>query len=322
MFTLKRFHSSAIGRDRRGVTNMRIEWPTIAMMAACYGAWLAAGLFMWPAFPVLALLVMALTAALHSSLQHEVLHGHPTNKPWLNELLVGLLPLAPAYPYRRFKALHLRHHNDERLTDPYDDPESYYLDGRNWTQISKPLRLLLTINNTMLGRMVLGPLLMVWSFFTTELKLIAKGDVKVIVAWVLHVAGLILLAAVMHIVFDLPFWLYAATSGYIGMSIISVRTYCEHQAASDANHRSVIVEKSPLSVLFLNNNLHLVHHKAPTLAWYKLPALMREKRQEWVAMNDGYVYAGYIDIFKKFALRGKEPIVHPQFPDVKHSSTY
>ena len=284
------------------------------MMVLCYGVWFAAGIYFWPTNPILCLLVMAVTAALHSSLQHEALHGHPTNKAWINELSVGILPLAPAYPYRRFKALHLRHHNDENLTDPYDDPESYYLDGRKWDEVSTPLRFLLAINNTMLGRVIIGPILMVWGFFATELKLIWAGDVKVRNAWVLHIAGLAFMATLMQAAFGLPFWLYVVTSGYIGMSIISVRTYCEHQFAHDNNHRTIIVENSPLSILFLNNNLHLVHHRAPTLPWYKLPALMREKRAEWVALNDGYVFGGYFDIFKRFALKAKEPIVHPQFP--------
>ena len=292
---------------------MRIEWPTIGMLVLCYSIWLIAGLYVWPDYPVVALLMMAVTAALHSSLQHEALHGHPTNKAWINELLVGVLPLAPAYPFRRFKTLHLRHHHDEQLTDPYDDPESYYLDGRQWDELSAPLKALLTINNTMIGRVVLGPVLMVWGFFAAEIKLAMKGDRKVVTAWALHLAGLALVGVTMQMLFGLPFWLYAITSGYLGMSIISVRTYCEHQAANSIDHRTVIVENSPLSLLFLNNNLHLVHHKAPTLAWYKLPALMREKREEWVAMNNGYIFGGYLNVFKHFALKGKEPVVHPQF---------
>jgi fatty acid desaturase len=293
---------------------MRIEWPTILMMVLCYGVWFAVGVLLWPTYPVICLLVMAITAALHSSLQHETLHGHPTSKAWLNELLIGVLPLAPAYPYRRFKALHLRHHHDENLTDPYDDPESYYLDGRKWDEISAPLRLLLSINNTMIGRIVIGPILMVWGFIATEIKLVASGDSKVIKAWSLHLLGLAVMATIMQSAFGLPLWVYTLTSGYLGMSIISVRTYCEHQYATDNNHRTIIVEHSPLSVLFLNNNLHLVHHKMPTLAWYKLPKLMQEKRSEWVAMNNGYVFSGYFDVFKQFALKSKEPVVHPQFP--------
>ena len=68
---------------------------------------------------------------LHSSLQHEALHGHPTRSAALNEALV-FLPLGLLFPYRRFKALHLRHHNDSALTDPYDDPESFYYAIADW----------------------------------------------------------------------------------------------------------------------------------------------------------------------------------------------
>ncbi|TIX76373.1 MAG: fatty acid desaturase, partial [Mesorhizobium sp.] len=49
----------------------------MALAFFCYGTWLAAGLFLWPSYPLLALVVLALMAALQSSLAHEVLHGHP-----------------------------------------------------------------------------------------------------------------------------------------------------------------------------------------------------------------------------------------------------
>ena len=100
-----------------------IEWPTVFLAIFCYGIWLAAGLVLWPSHPFLALAVLAFTAALQSSLVHEVLHGHPTRNAQLNEALV-FLPIGIVWPFRRFKTLHLRHHADERLTDPLDDPES------------------------------------------------------------------------------------------------------------------------------------------------------------------------------------------------------
>ena len=67
-----------------------LEWPTVAMLAACYGLWFVSGLVVFPQFPVLALGMMTVATALHSSLQHEALHGHPTRSAALNELLVGL----------------------------------------------------------------------------------------------------------------------------------------------------------------------------------------------------------------------------------------
>ena len=74
-----------------------------------------------PPIPFAALALLAVTIALQSSIVHEVLHGHPTRNALVNEAFV-FLPIGLVWPYRRFKALHLRHHADERLTDPFDDP--------------------------------------------------------------------------------------------------------------------------------------------------------------------------------------------------------
>jgi fatty acid desaturase len=100
-----------------------IEWPTVLLIIACYAAWVGAAVLLWPSYPILALTVLGVLLAMQSSLMHEAAHGHPTRKGWINEFLVGL-PVGLVYPFRRFKALHLRHHADERLTDPFDDPES------------------------------------------------------------------------------------------------------------------------------------------------------------------------------------------------------
>ena len=293
---------------------MRIEWPTVGMILLCYAVWFAAGLMLWPAWPLAALAIMAVMSALHSSLQHEVLHGHPTRSARINEAMIAQLPLSPFYPYRRFRTLHLRHHNDDRLTDPYDDPESYYLDGRNFAELPAALRFLLQVNNTLAGRLVIGPALMVGGFLGSEWKLIRAGNRSVIVAWLLHLAGLCVLALVLQTVFAMPFWLYVVTSGYAGMSLISVRTFCEHQAADTPEHRTIIVERSPLAVLFLYNNLHLVHHKLPGLPWYRIPAHWAERREEWLAMNNHYAFPGYWAIARRYGLRRKEPVVHPAYP--------
>ena len=63
---------------------------------------------------------------LHSSLQHEIAHGHPTRWPRFNRLL-AIVPLSLWLPYARYQQMHLAHHHDDRLTDPIDDPESFYL---------------------------------------------------------------------------------------------------------------------------------------------------------------------------------------------------
>ena len=106
---------------------------------------------------------MGVAVALHSSLQHEVLHGHPTRNARFNEALV-FLPIGIFYPYRSYKRTHLQHHADERLTDPFDDPESYYRAMGDWEKMPAFIKVLLAWNNTFIGRLVIGPPLMVVGF--------------------------------------------------------------------------------------------------------------------------------------------------------------
>lgn len=287
-----------------------VEWPTVLLTIACYAAWGVLLFVAYPLYPMTSLLLLGAVLAVQSSLMHEASHGHPTGKGWVNELLVGL-PIGLIYPFRRFRALHLRHHADERLTDPFDDPESYYRAFWQHARLPRLMRWLLSANNTMVGRIVIGPLLGSWIFITSESKQILDGDRSVRRAWLFHALGLAIVVPLIAFVSTVPLWLYVLVPVWLGQSIIAIRTFAEHQWSERPDGRTIIVERSPLSLFFLNNNLHLVHHKMPGVAWYRLPRLFRERRKEWVAMNGSYLYPGYFALLKDFAFKAKEPVVHP-----------
>jgi fatty acid desaturase len=287
-----------------------VEWPTVFLTGACYASWAGAGILLWPGHEALAMAVLTIAVAMHSSLTHEACHGHPTRKSWINEALV-FLPVGLVWPYRRFKALHLRHHADERLTDPFDDPESYYQALWQHVELPRAMKFLLRINNTMVGRFILGPWLSAIGFVISDFRLIAQGDRAVRRAWLHHAIGLVVVIPVIIFAFDMPLWLYLLVPAWLGQSLIAIRTFAEHQWSERPEGRTIIVERSPLAFRFLNNNLHFVHHRSPTIAWYKLPRLFRERREEWISMNNGYVYPNYWSLFRKFALKAKEPVVHP-----------
>jgi fatty acid desaturase len=73
-------------------------------------------------------------------------------------------------PYGRFRDTHLAHHHDPILTDPYDDPESNYLDPAVWARLPAARTRLFRFNNTLFGRMVLGPILGNILWLVTEWK--------------------------------------------------------------------------------------------------------------------------------------------------------
>lgn len=288
---------------------MKLEWPTLGLIALCYGAWLGAGFWLWPRLPALALAVMALMAALHSSLVHECLHGHPTRHRLLNEALVAL-PLSLIHPFRRYKALHLAHHHDARLTDPLDDPESYYVELWRYRRLPVWMRGLLRANNTLLGRVVLGPWLACIAFLVAEVRLLRAGARGVRLAWALHLPALVVVLALVWAM-GIALWLYGLAVVWPALSLIALRTFAEHRWHETPTGRTIIVERSPLAWLFLFNNLHIVHHQMPSAPWYALPRLYRERRDHWRALTGGYVFANYRALWRRWALTPKESVAHP-----------
>jgi fatty acid desaturase len=289
--------------------NASIEWPTIGLTLLVYAVlgslvWLHATLPWWLILPV-----GAYFAALHSSLQHETLHGHPTRNRILNEALIFLTPTM-WLPYQRYKETHLQHHNNQFLTDPAIDPESYYLLPDHWAKTGGLKRLLYGVNHTLGGRMLIGPAVSTIRFWSAELTDMAGGDWNKIRGWAVFVVSCACVLA--YVIWcGMPLWKYLLLIAYPGVSLALVRSYCEHQAAEDVNHRTIIVECSPFwSLLFLNNNLHVPHHEKPSLAWYKLPAYYRAEREQLIKQNNGYLMS-YAEMFRRYFLNAKEPIPYP-----------
>ncbi len=287
------------------------EYPTLLLLIACYFLWGVATTILPEVSLPAAVLLVALTGTLHASLTHEVIHGHPfPGRPGLNALLVAPA-LTLAVPFARFRDTHLAHHQDARLTDPHDDPESNYLDPAVWATIPGPLRFVLSFNNTLLGRLTIGPALGLLTFVWSDLRALRHGDRRVLHGWLRHLpeAGIVVLWLLT--VGRIPFWAYGL-GAYGALSILRIRTFLEHQAHDRASGRTAIVEdRGPLALLFLNNNLHVVHHMHPRVAWYALPRLYAENRARYTRRNGGYVYRSYVEVFARYLLRRKDPVPHP-----------
>ncbi|WP_428687731.1 fatty acid desaturase [Roseibium sp.] len=287
------------------------EWPTLALILATSAAWMLLIGFYESLGALIVCPLAAVLVTLQSSLQHEVLHGHPTRSPAVNEALVYCV-LGLAIPYRRFKSLHLRHHNNDRLTDPYDDPESFYLAWREWENLPRFLQAVLTFNNTLIGRLLIGPAVSLVGFYGSEIRMLRAGNKVVLRAWLHHLAGIVPVIGFVVFVGGMPLWLYAVAVAYPGMSLLMLRTYAEHRAHENAEARSIVVEFCPVfSLLFLNNNLHVVHHAHPRAPWYRLPGLYKSAREDWQQRNEGYVFSSYFALAKQYLFRVKEPVPHP-----------
>jgi len=301
--------SNGVAMSERSATltpSMAVEWPTVRLAGVCY---LGVIIALWILPTWAAIIVLGPIIALHASLSHEVVHGHPFANQTLNAALV-FPALTLVVPYARFRATHLAHHRDEHLTDPYDDPESNYLEPAVWVRLALPARALLRFNNRLLGRLLIGPLLGQFMWMANDLRACRAGERVVIWGWVAHIPAVAVVVALVWAA-PLPFWAYAM-GAYIGHAIVRIRTFLEHRAHDLARARTVIVEdRGLLALLFLNNNLHVVHHMHPCVAWYDLPALYASNRAHYLRRNDGYVFASYGAVFRRHFWNAKDPVPHP-----------
>ncbi len=288
---------------------MAFEWPTVALLAACYLGWALATTWLAALWLPLGMIAVVPFITLHSSLTHELLHGHPFRNPVWNEALV--FPCLGLFvPYRRFRDLHIAHHQDSILTDPYDDPETNYKDPAVWTRLPGWARRVLGVNNTLAGRLLLGPAISIHALVTDDWRAIRRGDRAVLTGWLLHVPAT--LPVLWWVATSaMPVWAYLICA-YAGFSILKIRTFLEHRAHERAEGRTVVIEdRGPLALLFLNNNYHAVHHAHPKAAWYRLPGMFAANREAVLRRNDGYFYRSYGEVFRRYFWHAKDPVPHP-----------
>ena len=292
--------------------NQSIEWRTVALILVTYLGFLVVTLsYQWLPWWVI-LPVGGTLVALYGSLQHEVIHGHPTRYRKANEAMV-FLTLWLWLPYPIYRDTHIQHHKNELITDPFDDPESYYVSAAAWDNMGKLQQSLYLLRNTLTGRLLIGPLWVMMSFLKSELLLCLRGDGYRAKVWSVHLISVF--ATVLWLNYcGIPLLEYMLLFVYPGMSLTLLRSFLEHQADPLPAHRTAIVQSHTfLSLLFLNNNLHALHHEQPGLAWYQLPSVWRADRRDILQRNGGYYYSGYLSLFKQYLFK---PKAHPRHPHV------
>ena len=288
-----------------------LEWPTLGVALCVYGGFLGvtayhAALPWW-----LTIILGAWIGAWQASLQHEILHGHPTRWRRLNHLLARP-SLVLWLPFDLYRRSHLAHHVDSRLTDPLEDPESFYVTPSTWARLGWMRRGLLWMHNTLAGRLLLGPPRVIGRTLIGEVRGLVNGDVRRRRDWSAHGVALALLFGWTFGIAGMPVWEYVLGFVYGGTALMLLRSFLEHQAAEAVTKRTVVVDAEwPFRLLFLNNNLHAVHHDRPRQPWYRLPRIYRDQRDTYLAENGHYHYNSYWSIIRRYLLRPKEPPVHP-----------
>lgn len=300
-------HEAARRRRKRAW----VEVPTLCIVLLTYGGWLAitAAYGHWPLWIVAPVGAVLLT--LHSSLQHEIIHGHPTRWASVNRL-IGMVPLSFWLPFDRFRHNHLSHHTDERLTDPLDDSESFYWTPEDWARLRPASRALLQMQQTLAGRILIGSFWRIVVFLRADLRALIANEERMRAIWIEHLLWCIPVILWLKLVCHMPLWVYVAALVLPANGILLIRSFAEHRALPETRQRTALVERAwLLGPLFLFNNLHALHHEAPAIPWYQYNARYRVERERLIAENGGLIYLTYFDVARRFLFRRHDVLQHP-----------
>ena len=285
----------------------RYEGPTWIVAVAVYGGWFtlvafAARLPWWIVLPFGAYLV-----AWHASLQHETIHAM-TDVPRRLKTALASLPVGIFVPYAVYVRDHQRHHAASNIASE-GDPESDFHGEAEWNAYPPALRALYLFNQTLLGRFLAGPPLQLSRLARDEWLRVRAGDLALARTWLLHAFSVALLLAAVQTFAHLAWWRYLLLFAWPGYALGLLRSFAEHRWTTSTRERTAIVESSfPLALLFLNNNLHLVHHLRPSLPWYEIPRAWQAQREWLLEINGRFFFGGYTEIARRWALR---PIAIP-----------
>ena len=287
--------SSALLRERA-------EWRTLLVVAAVYGLTVLTVVRYEVLTPWLAIPMLGVLGAWHLSMQHEVLHGHPFKNQFLNDVLGGI-PVTLWIPYLAFKKDHHEHHLSD-LTNPALDNESYYVSQEQWDKAGKIRRAAWTANRTILFRMFVWTIVSTITYVLSVLKRAVRNEKSDRLAVVLHVVGV---AFVVYLVSlsSMPLWQFALGTLYGGRILNAIRPFPEHKYQSGVETRTAMIMAGPfMSLLMLNNNLHVAHHDEPGVPWYGYHKLMNRVNAVERARDAGLLYeGGYAEVFRKFSFK-------------------
>ena len=288
---------------RRKIFKSPGDWRTLVIAVLVYGGWLAT-VFLHKQMPWWATFaLLTWFGAWHLSLQHELVHGHPFRNSKLNAALASL-SLTMWVPFLSFKRDHISHHNTT-LTHPELDTESYYSMPERWQHSGRFLRSIYWANRTIAFRLT------VWSVFSTVQYFFAdawraiRNVDNARSAWVLHIPGLIAVTYIVNNLAGMSVIEYLIGGVFASHSLNMMRSFAEHKTLGDESTRTAMIDAGRvMSLLMLNNNLHIAHHDEPSAPWYKVPEVAeRLNAFERAQKIDALYKGGYGELLRRFTFK-------------------
>lgn len=288
---------------RRNILKSPGDWRTLVIAVLVYGGWLAT-VFLHKQMPWWATFaLLTWFGAWHLSLQHELVHGHPFRNSKLNAALASL-SLTMWVPFLSFKRDHISHHNTT-LTHPELDTESYYSMPERWQHSGRFLRSIYWANRTIAFRLTIWSVFSTVQYFFADAWRAIRNVDNARSAWVLHIPGLIAVTYIVNNLAGMSVIEYLIGGVFASHSLNMMRSFAEHKTLGDESTRTAMIDAGRvMSLLMLNNNLHIAHHDEPSAPWYKVPEVAeRLNAFERAQKIDALYKGGYGELLRRFTFK-------------------
>lgn len=288
---------------RRNILKSPGDWRTLVIAVLVYGGWLAT-VFLHKQMPWWATFaLLTWFGAWHLSLQHELVHGHPFRNSKLNAALASL-SLTMWVPFLSFKRDHISHHNTT-LTHPELDTESYYSMPERWQHSGRFLRSIYWANRTIAFRLTIWSVFSTVQYFFADAWRAIRNVDNARSAWALHIPGLIAVTYIVNNLAGMSMIEYLIGGVFASHSLNMMRSFAEHKTIGDESTRTAIIDAGRvMSLLMLNNNLHIAHHDEPSAPWYKVPEVAeRLNAFERAQKIDALYKGGYGELLRRFTFK-------------------
>jgi len=247
-----------------------IAWPTIALLAGCLCLWLGSSALALAGILPLWLAMVANTLALYAIYTgvHDASHSAvvPRNKRlrWVNTV-VGTMAAFPIFmTFHIHRKSHFIHH--ARTNGP-DDPDTFLM-GSFWSVVlvKTPWALINQLNGVRVWR------------DCARLKLTASERRQTLIAYGLTIA---LLAGLIASGLSLELLLLWLIPWFVGEHVMEVTFgwFPHHDHTETGRYRDTRISLFPgADLLYLQQNLHLIHHMLPVVPFYRYRAVFDELR--------------------------------------------
>ncbi len=265
--------SKAPGRDLIKVPGL--AFPTVVLALATFSLWCWVS---WQAFfggfsLALACVLNTVLAYVSFTPQHDAVHGSISSKyPGLNNALGRIAGVPLFSPFYAFQRLHLSHH--QHTNDPEKDPDFWSGKGP-WFLL--PLRWLTQ-----------EPYY--WYISATKIKETSRNRKREVLFTILFFYGTALTLAASGYTSEV-IWAWIVPSRLASALLAFLFDYLPHKPhrvrmRKDPFQATRNIEGRGLSLFFLSQNYHLVHHTFPTVPFYRYLRLWG-KHKPWFEERGG-----------------------------------